>query len=600
MLKFPYSVCDFYKLITNNYYYADRTNHIRLIEEAGEQLLFLRPRRFGKTLLLSMLENYYDVAKADEFERLFGHLAIGQNPTPKHNQYLVMTWDFSVVSSHGEIERVHQALHEHLNNAISNFATRYQDLLQNDISINSHNAISSFESALTAIGQTPYRLYLLIDEYDNFANEMMMGSQELSKNRYDTLLSGEGLLKTVFKTVKSASAGRGLDRVFISGISPVVLSDITSGYNVAENIYSKFNDLCGFHQDEIESVLRQILAECQLPETRLEGALSLMRNFYDGYCFVPRLSNFVYNPTLALYFLKSFQETCQHPQTMLDDNLAMDKEKITYISRLPGGEEVIINALHEQPPLATQTLAHRFGVEDMLYTVKDTTFMVSLLYYFGVLTLAGETDFGELVLKIPNLVVRKLYVERIRDIFLPEFQEQKESQQAAKTLYQTGDMQPLCKFLERGYFKVFDNRDYSWADELTIKTAFLTVLFNDALYIMDSEVELERTYADLVMIVRPQMRRYPLKDILIEFKYVSLSTAKLTGKKAKQMDIEKLKALPTVQDKLVESRNQLDKYRLVLESKYGNLLRLQSYSVVAVGFDRLVVESEIFCCNPRN
>jgi hypothetical protein len=218
--------------------------------------------------------------------------------------------------------------------------------------------------------------------------------------------------------------------------------------------------------------------------------------------------------------------------------------------------------------------------------------MVSLLYYFGVLTLASQSEIGELVLKIPNLVVRKLYVERIRDMFLPVLSDQKESQQAAKTLYQTGDMQPLCKFLERSYFKVFDNRDYSWADELTIKTAFLTVLFNDALYIMDSEVELERTYADLVMIVRPQMRRYPLKDILIEFKYVSLSAAKLTGKKAKQMDIEKLKALPAVQEKLKESRNQLDKYRLILESKYGNLLRLRSYSVVAVGFDRLVVESQ--------
>jgi hypothetical protein len=314
MLKFPYSVCDFYKLITNNYFYADRTNHIRLIEEAGEQLLFLRPRRFGKTLLLSMLENYYDVAKADEFERLFGHLAIGQNPTPKHNQYLVMTWDFSVVSSYGEIEQVHQALHEHLNNAISNFAARYKDLLPYSISINSHNAISSFESALTAIGQSSYRLYLLIDEYDNFANEMMMGSQELSKSRYDTLLSGEGLLKTVFKTVKSASAGRGLDRVFISGISPVVLSDITSGYNVAENIYlkPKFNDLCGFRQEEIESVLRQILVEWKdpagaglKPAPALEGALSLMRNFYDGYCFAPRLSSFVYN-LIPQYFGTSF------------------------------------------------------------------------------------------------------------------------------------------------------------------------------------------------------------------------------------------------------------------------------------------------------
>jgi hypothetical protein len=594
MLKFPYAVSDFYTLITEDYFYVDRTNHIRLIENAGKQLLFLRPRRFGKTLLLSMLENYYDIAKASEFERLFGHLAIGQNPTPKHNQYFVMTWDFSAVNPQGDAHDIEQTLLRYVNSCIQDFADYYQALLPSEIHIEPVDAINSFLSLLRAVRKTPYPLYLLIDEYDNFANEMMMGSQELSQSRYDTLLSGEGLLKTVFKTVKSASAGRGLDRVFISGISPVVLSDITSGYNVAENIYlePKFNDLCGFQEAEIESVLRQIIVECQLLETHLEGALNLMRNFYDGYCFAPRLSSFVYNPTLTLYFLKYFQDKCQYPQAMLDDNLAMDREKITYISRLPGGKEVITSALHEHPPLSTQALAHRFGVEDMLYTIKDMTFMMSLLYYFGVLSLVGETEFGELVLKIPNLVVRRLYVERIRDMFLPDFQDQKESQQAAKTLYQKGDMKPLCKFLERCYFKAFDNRDYFRADELTIKTVFLTVLFNDHLYVMDSEAELDRTYADLVMIVRPQMRRYPLKDILIEFKYVSLSAVKLTAKKVKDLDIEKLRALPAVQDKLVEARDQLDKYRLVLKSKYGDLLRLRSYSVVAVGFERLVVSSE--------
>ena len=594
MLKFPYDVCDFYTLITEDYFYMDRTNHIRLIENAGKQLLFLRPRRFGKTLLLSMLENYYDVAKADSFEQLFGHLAIGQNPTPKHNQYFVMTWDFSAVSPQGDAQQIEQILHRYINRCIQDFANYYQTRFSTEIHIEPADAIDSFLSLLSAVRQTPYRLYLLIDEYDNFANELMMGSRELSKSRYDTLLSGEGALKALFKVVKSASAGRGLDRVFISGISPVVLSDITSGYNVAKNIYlnPKFNDLCGFHEDEIKKVLRQIIIDCQLPEIRLDEALNLMRRFYDGYCFVPRLSTFVYNPTLALYFLEYFQETCQFPQEMLDGNLAMDKEKITYISRLPGGKEVIMNALCDKPPLAIQNLARRFGVEDMLYTIKDTTFMVSLLYYFGVLTVVGETDFKELIFKVPNLVVRKLYVERIRDILLPEFEDIKESQKVAKTLYQTGDMHPLCQFLERHHFKVFDNRDYSWANEFTIKTVFLSLLFNESLYVMDSEVSLERGYADLVMIVRPEMRRYPLNDILIEFKYLKLSAVNLTGEKAQQLSIKKLKALSAVSDKFTESKNQLDKYRLVLESKYGKLLRLRTYSIVAIGFERLLVESE--------
>ncbi|MCP4697294.1 MAG: AAA family ATPase, partial [Gammaproteobacteria bacterium] len=174
-MKFPYGISDFARIITADYFYADRSKHIQLIEDAGDQLLFLRPRRFGKSLLLSMLENYYDVAKADEFEKLFGNLAIGRNPTPKHNQYLIMKWDFSVVEPQDEVVDMRKSLHDHVNNSIQDFAVRYQNLWQYQIKIDPRNAISSFESALTAIKQTPYRLYLLIDEYDNFANEVLMG-----------------------------------------------------------------------------------------------------------------------------------------------------------------------------------------------------------------------------------------------------------------------------------------------------------------------------------------------------------------------------------------------------------------------------------------
>ncbi|MCK5524566.1 MAG: AAA family ATPase, partial [Thiomargarita sp.] len=194
MLKFPYGFSDFYLLRMENYFYVDRTSHIRLIEEAGHQLLFLRPRRFGKSLLLSMLENYYDVAKASEFEKLFGDLAIGQNPTPKHNQYLVMKWDFSMIEPQDEIKGLRKSLHDHLNNQIKRFAERYQDYFSYRIKIDEENAISSFESALIAVQTTEYKLYLLIDEYDNFANEVMMGRGEINPKRYKALLSADSSL----------------------------------------------------------------------------------------------------------------------------------------------------------------------------------------------------------------------------------------------------------------------------------------------------------------------------------------------------------------------------------------------------------------------
>jgi hypothetical protein len=588
-MKFPYGLSDFYKIIDENYFYVDRTDRIWLIEETGSQLLFLRPRRFGKSLLLSMLENYYDLAKADEFERLFGHLAIGKNPTARHNQYFVMRWDFSAISPKDEPEALQQAMYDHINGCIKGCAVYYQDYLTDKVEIYPNNALASLQSLLTAIQQTPHRLYLLIDEYDNFANEIMMGSQRVSQERYSALLYGEGNLKAVFKAVKSASSGRGLDRVFITGVSPVVLSDITSGYNVATNIYldREFNDLCGFWESEIQAALSQIAKHCGFPDSTADDALTMMRTFYNGYRFSYNADNLLYNPTLVLYFLARFQRYCEYPDDLLDSNLAMDRGKIRYISQLPGGERVILNVLDEQNPLSINRLANRFGVEDILRETKDTTFMASLLYYFGVLTLDGRTPFGELILKIPNLVVRKLYVERIQEMLLPDVNKNDEMVRAARTFYSTGDMQPLCDFIEVR-FSVFDNRDYRWSNELTIKTAFLITLFNDTFYIMDSETALKRDYADMTMIVRPDMRKYQLLDILIEFKYISLKDLALSGDQLEDMSRAELQSIPLVQEKFAESKTKLNGYRQVLEDKYGDLLRLYCFSVVSLGFERLL------------
>ncbi len=589
MLKFPYGLSDFYLLRHENYFYVDRSSHISLIEEAGLQLLFLRPRRFGKSLLLSMLENYYDVAKADEFDSLFGDLAIGQNPTPKHNQYFVMTWDFSNVSPEGSAPEIRQALHRYINKRIQEFALYYQSWLSFEIEIEPVDAQISFQSLLSAVRLSQHRLYLLIDEYDNFANEVLMGRGEISHNRYKALLSAEGSLKALFKTVKSGSSGRGLERVFITGVSPVLMTDITSAYNVAENIYlqPEFNDLCGFRESELQPILTQIVEDCEFPRQKAQEALTVMQVFYDGYCFSDMSAQTIYNPTLALYFLKHFQQYCQFPHQMLDDNLSMDRGKLAYISGLSNGIPIIFKGLNETPPLSLKQLANRFGVDDMLNPTKDATFIVSLLYYLGILTFNGKTFIGKWRFKIPNLVVRKLYVERLFETFLPIETERSVAHQIAEDFYQTGDLQPVCDFLEQR-FKVFDNRDYGSADELTIKTAFLMVLFDDVFYIMDSEMPLERRYADLTMIIRPEQRQYSLLDFMLEFKFVKLAAVDFNGEELRKLSIEELKALVPVKQQFAQAEKQLLDYQTRLKSKYGKSLRLQLISVVAVGFERLV------------
>jgi hypothetical protein len=590
MIKFPYGICDFYKIITNGYYYADRTDRIRQIEAAGDHLLFLRPRRFGKSLLLSTLENYYDASKAGEFEKLFGHLAAGKNPTPLHSRYFVLIWDFSAVSVQGDIGIIRKSLHDHINGCIEIFAAHYADMLDYQITIEPDNALRSFLSVLAAVRRTPYKLCLLIDEYDNFANEIMSAGGSEGEERCKELLYGDGELKTIFKAVKSAARGQGLDRTFITGVSPVVMSDITSGHNISENIslMPEFNDICGFTEPEIQSILRHVIEECGLPEEKLSEALDMMRTFYNGYSFRYDSQEMIHNPTLAIYFLKHLQKECAYPQKMLDSNLAPDRGKIAYISGLPSGKTVIADALSGEKTVTVSELSDRFGIKDILCAPKDEVFAVSLLYYFGVLTLSGtRTPMGKNILEIPNLVIRKLYAEQMREMLVPALSFRGVSE-AAEAFCQYGNIQPLCEFAESRCFPVFDNRDYLHANELAVKTLFLALLYSDTFYIMDSETPVERRYADLTMIVRPDMRRYELLDLLIEFKYTGIKKTGLSGEEIRQMSRAELEKLPAVREKLDEAEMQAAAYGKKLEEIYGGILQLRRYAVVAVGFERLV------------
>ncbi len=418
-MRFPYGVCDFNKIITDKLFYCDRTDRIAMLENTGYYLLFLRPRRFGKSLLLSMLENYYDIARKDRFQELFGHLLIGKNPTPLHNQYFILKWDFSCVDPSGSAVDIKRAFHNHINACIRSFRMNYEDYLHQEIEIDSQDAVSSIKSLLDVVRKTPYPVYLLIDEYDNFANEVMMGVRREKKDIYEALVYEEGPLKTLFKAVKSATDGSGFDRSFITGVSPVVMSDITSGYNIAENIYldSVFNDLCGFHEKEIEKALKTISAECGLKEKDAADALDLMRVYYNGYKFAPNAKDSIYNPTLAIYFIKAFFKTCKYPRKMLDSNLAADDAKLQYISQIPKGGQLLLDLMEKDHSLIISDLSDRFGIQQMLKS-KDFIFMVSFLYYFGVLTIDDETEDGELILRVPNLVTQSLYVERIQQMLL--------------------------------------------------------------------------------------------------------------------------------------------------------------------------------------
>jgi len=595
-MNFPYGISDFKEIIINKYFYCDRTNLIPLIEKAGKSILFLRPRRFGKSLVLSMLENYYDVAKKDQFENLFGHLHIGKNPTPLHNRYFILKLDFSCIGAFGSTKELQRFMMDHVNERIKKFSIYYKKWITQPIEINPTNAISSIDSLLSAVSQLETSIFLLIDEYDNFANELMLNksvsdanTNSKEKDPYTLFVKKDGPLKTLFKALKSGTNSDGFDKTFITGVSPVVMSDITSGYNIAKNRYLdiRFHRLCGFTSDEIKQCLEEIVSECHLPSEMAVRAYDLMKTYYNGYRFCIESDEYLYNPTLSLYFLESFQDFCKFPQEMMDENLAVDTQKITYISNLPIGETIVTELSQKDARIKIKKLQARFGINDLLLDQsKDRQFIGSYLYYVGALTMAGETKSGKTALKIPNLLMKSLYIDRIIEMLLPDPAMRDKGKMAAEQLYTSGQMQPLCDFVISHYFKILSNRDYAWANELTVKIAFLTLLYNDNLYIMDSETEIDRGYTDLTMIIRPDKRHFEIFDVLIEFKYVSLKDAGLTGEKARTLDQTKIDDLAIIKSNMDSAIHQVRKYETALQQKYPEL-SLKSFAVVALGFDRI-------------
>jgi len=614
-------------MIDKGYLYVDRTHHIRFVEEWGDELLFMRPRRFGKSLWLSTLMTYYDAAKADDFERLFGHLAIGQEPTPLHNQYLVMRWDFSKIEVSGTIQDIQDSLKDYLNSRIKRFQYKYQSLLNLPIDIDVNNAFSSFESLTTSVDLSGHKLYLFIDEYDNFANEVLMVPKqktnletEAQREKYTNLVKGEGLFKTLFKNLKSAGSGDGLDRVFMTGVSPIVLSDVTSGANTFTNISwrQELNELCGFTGVELSQLAEQLLDNSIVQESiadrevELKKMMALMENYYNGSLFIEDFYHLdmqtqpkVYNPTLVFYLLREFQNRGYYPRQLLDENLTPDDHKLAHIADYEEGMALLDDAFARDREITVRTLRKKFGVKNLLDVDLQRDHLAVLLCHLGALTCVGENKSGSNILEIPNLAIRQLYSERVLiERMKSDDTLVRAGMATADLLFETGHIAPLCAFAQEHLLRLYKGRDVKDFNELTLKTIFMMLLFHTDRYLIYSEPQIERRFGDLLMLLRPGMRHTDLYDILIEFKHLPLSRATeevsteqggiarraLTGEEVKARSRDELMELDNAQAKMNEARNQLYDYRQKLRREYGEDLNLRCYAVMSVGFDRILWE----------
>ncbi|MCP4653992.1 MAG: AAA family ATPase [bacterium] len=612
-MKIPYGVADFYSLRTEGNLYVDRTDRIAVVEDLGKSLLFLRPRRFGKSLWLSALACYYDLALEGEHQVLFGDLAIGREPTPLAHRYFVLRWDFSEIDPdppprgvNAGVSSRHQRLanqiHGYLLGSVKGLVSDYEAHLPRAVEIED-DAFRTLDNLLAVIRQTPYRLYLLIDEYDNFANEVL----SVDKGAYEDLVHSDGPFKHLFKWVKAAMGRKGVDRLFITGVSPMVMADVTSGMNIARNVYLKpvLADLCGFTEEEIGELLAAVLDERGDCELTAQDAKLMMREWYNGYRFALGVPERVYNPTLVFYFLLHLLEEGTCPRQMLDSNLAADEGKLDYLARVTAGQRAVggqaagdqtgqgtvIDLIRKQEPLEVRRLLDRFTLKELLeHSAQDTSFFGSYLFYLGMLTLSKDaTEEQAVELVVPNEVMHGLYVERIRKILMPLGASRSAADAILFAFLRSGDLEPLLDFIEATLFPTFSNRDATWANELTVKTVFLTLLWNDSSYIIHSEPELDHRYADLCLLRRPDARESSLWDLLFEFKRLSLKELGMSGKDVKAASRAALMKLTKVKDALDQAEAQIVAYRTALGRSRGDTLKLCSFAVVALGFERLVV-----------
>lgn len=402
----PYGMMNFEDIRLDNYYYVDKTSFIPLIEQSDRFFFFIRPRRFGKSLTLNMLQHYYDVRTKDKFDSLFGDLYIGKHPTKDRNSYLVIKLNFSGIT--GELHNYRKSLDEHCRIVFDYFCDVYADYLPEGIKekmAEKDGVVSQFEYLFTECARVNQKIYLFIDEYDHFTNTIL--SDVNSLNRYTDETHKEGYLRAFFNKIKSGTDSS-IKRCFITGVSPVTMDDLTSGFNIGTNysLSPRFNEMMGFTEDEVRKMLTYYSTTSHFSHT-VDELIELMKPWYDNYCFAQESygRTTMYNSNMVLYFVKNYIEyNGETPKDMIEDNIRIDYEKLRMLIRKDkefAHDASIIQTLVSQGYI-TGELKKGFPAASII----DPDNFVSLLYYFGMLTISGTHE-GKCKLTIPNQVVRE-------------------------------------------------------------------------------------------------------------------------------------------------------------------------------------------------
>ena len=514
--RLPYGINDFEAIIEQNQYYVDKTMYLPLLENQPSNIFFIRPRRFGKSIFLSMLHAYYDCSKKEKFQALFGDLWVGKHPTPLQGKYQILHLDFSYVG--GSIEKLEENFNMYLRVKLDGFMRIYQDSYPEDVKEKFFMSDSAAEKLALLQDETATKgipLYLIIDEYDNFTNTVL---NEQGEKVYWAITHADGFYRDVFKKFKGM-----FERIFITGVSPVTLDDVTSGFNIGWHISTKpeFNQMLGFSLEEVRKMFAYYKEVGGIPATSdIEAMIDEMKPWYDNYCFSEdalRTQSKVFNCDMVIYYLRNYMDRGEAPKEMIDPNTKTDynkMKKLLQLDKLDGDRKGVIRTIAETGQIVAP-LTETFSA----YSLTDPQIFTSLLFYYGMLTI--KDTFGDmLILGIPNNNVRKQYYGYL----LEQYQEEKFVDLTQMKILFTymaleGKWREALEAMAKAYEDVSSVRD-GIESERNLQGFFMAYLNLNNYYYTAPELELNHGYCDFFLL--PNLTHYATKhSYILELKVLS-------------------------------------------------------------------------------
>ena len=511
----PYGVADFVTVIEQNLYYVDKTMFIPELEKQPRNLFFIRPRRFGKSIFLSMLYSYYDCTQSHKFQSLFGNLWIGQHPTPLQGKYQVLFLDFSQIT--GNIDKLETKFNSYLSINLDAFVRQYSEYYQAEMEeiLAQEDFEEKMELIFKAAKAHQYHLYLIIDEYDNFTNVIL---NERGENVYHAMTHADGFYRDVFKKFKG-----NFERIFMMGVSPVTLDDVTSGFNIGWNISIKpeFDEMLGFSTTDVVEMFTYYKKHGSIPaDSDIDAIVNDMKPWYDNYCFAKQAlkkKTRMFNCDMVLYYLRNYMDAGCPPEEMIDPNTRTDygkMKKLLQFDKLDGERKGIIRKIAEEEQIVTQ-LYESFSA----YQIPKAEIFPSLLFYYGMLTIKG-TRGSKLILGIPNNNVRKQYYGYLEEEYQAKaYVDVNQLTDYYYDMAYDGKWEEGLRFMADAYAKVSSVRDGIEA-ERNLQGFFMAYLNLNDYYITAPELELNHGYCDFFLL--PDLTHYASQhSYILELKVLS-------------------------------------------------------------------------------